>query len=87
MGKTQISQFVASSSDPEQLSLTVRGALIAIVPIIGLIINAVGGSIDQKQLNELVDLVSQIVIAVGGLLSLLTMAYGAIRRVYNSIKG
>lgn len=77
-----LNPLVASSVDPKQLSLTIKGALIAGVPIVALVLKAAGHEIGNDDLQSFVDIASDFVVAVGSAASLGIMLYGAIRKAY-----
>lgn len=81
-----INPILASSSDSKQLSLTLKGAIIAVAPIVALVIKAAGGEISNDELEAIVNASTDIVVALGSMASLAMMAFGVIRKVYNSFK-
>jgi hypothetical protein len=82
----QISPYLASSADPKQISIVVKGAIVAIAPIIALLIKAAGGEISNEELETIVTVTCDIVAALGSIASLAMMGYGVIRKVYYSIQ-
>ena len=81
-----MNKFLASSADPKDLTLTIKGALVAVVPIIALILKAAGHSISDDDLQTITDNVSNIVVLLGSLVSSAMMVYGVARKVYYSFK-
>ena len=79
-----MNKLLASSSDPKQLSLTVRGVLVAIVPLVAVVIRAAGGELDDSQVQLIIDNVSNAVFLFGSAVSLVMMVAGLIRKVYNT---
>lgn len=69
--------FVASSKDPQKLSLTLKGLL----PFLALLGVADSGMLDSLS-NSVVDIIVQIGTLVTGVVTL----YGAVRKVYLSLK-
>jgi len=88
MSKSQesVNKFLASSVNSGELSLTLKGALLAVVPLVALVIRAAGGEISNDDLNVFVEAVSEIVLIIGTLASSFLMIIGVLRRVYNSFK-
>lgn len=74
----------ASSSDPKQLSLTVRGVLVAVVPLVAVAIKLAGGELDDGQVQAIVDGVSEAVFLFGSAVSVVMMVVGLVRKVYNT---
>lgn len=81
-----MNKLLASSVDPKQLSLTVKGALILIVPLAAVVIKAAGGEVADYELEKIVDLITDLVFFAGSVVSLSAMLYGAVRKVINSFK-
>lgn len=72
------SKWYHSSNGSQNLALTVKGALLAIVPIIIAILTAQGFSVTE---NELVDLINSIFTAV----SAIAVVAGLTRKFYYSL--
>lgn len=79
-----MNKLLASSSDPKQLSLTVRGVLVAVVPLVAVVIRAAGGELDDSQVQVIIDSVSNAVFMFGSAVSLIMMVAGLIRKVYKT---
>jgi hypothetical protein len=79
-----LNPVIASSVNPKEISLVLKGALVAVAPLMALIIKAAGGEISNEELQSVVDAAADIVTAVGSIASLGMMAYGVIRKVVNS---
>lgn len=71
--------LIASSSNPQELSATFQGALIAIVPIVIHIMQAQGIQITE---TNLIDIVQQ----VTSIASICVMLFGAMRKLFNFVK-
>lgn len=69
-----------SSDGSGNLSLTIRGAIVAIIPIIVAILASQGINVDQ---NAIIDLVDSIFAAVAAIM----IAYGLGRKFYYKLKG
>ena len=74
-----LNKFLESSVNPGDLSLRVRGALMTIVPIVGLVLKSIGSEISEDALKQVVELIGNIVMAVGSLISAVMMLWGTIR--------
>lgn len=81
-----MNKLLASSQDPKQLSLTVKGSLMLIVPIAGSIIKYAGGEVSNEDLNIIVEGVGDAVMFIGSLSSAFVLIYGTLRKIYNSFK-
>lgn len=69
-------KLITSSSDPKALSLTVKGILTALLPIV----IALSG-IDEATANGILDTIVNIVFYGSSLLSALVTLYGLLRKV------
>ena len=79
VGKPVLPAMVASSSNPTELSATLQGALIAIVPIVIHIMQSQGIQITE---THLIDIIQQ----VTSIASICVMLFGAIRKLFNFVK-
>ena len=79
-----MNKLLASSSDPKQLSLTVRGVLVAVVPLVAVVIRLAGGEIGDGDVQAIIDNVSNAVFLFGSAISVIMMVAGLIRKVYNT---
>jgi hypothetical protein len=82
----QISPYLASSADPKQISIMVKGAIVAIAPIIALVIKAAGGEISNEELQSVINVSTDIIAALGSIASLAMIGYGLLRKVYYSFQ-
>lgn len=82
---TKINPIIASSSDPKQISLVIKGAIVAVAPLMALVVKAAGGEISNDELQNIVNMASDIVVAAGSIVSLGMMLFGALRKIYFSI--
>ena len=74
-----LNDFLKSSVNPGELSLRIRGALMTIVPIAGLVLKSIGSEIDEQSLKDVVELIGEVVMAVGTAVSAVMMLYGTVR--------
>ena len=73
-----MNKLIASSKNPEQLSMTVTGILTAIVPILVAVFQALGIEIAE---GMIFDIIQQISVVISGLL----MLYGMLRKAFFAI--
>lgn len=79
--------LVRSSADPAKLSLTIRGALVALVPIVLSTLSAICGfgiaclGVDETTLNQLVESIIAIVNAVLLVVGAVVAFVGLIRKL------
>lgn len=76
------SKILASSRNPENISLTIKGALGTLVPVVVMFAKAKGfDHIDSAQLNHIVDLIADLAVTVSGLISLSAVIWGSVRKL------
>jgi len=75
-----LKKIFQSSQDPQQLSLTVKGILASLVPVAGMLLKLSGHMVDNNDLNQVVDVAGNVVIAFGTLFSACGMLWGLIRK-------
>lgn len=81
-----MNKLLASSVDSKQLSLTVKGALVALVPVIAVVIKAAGGEISNDDLQLVAQSIADIIAIVGTVASAVMLVAGVLRKVYNSFR-
>lgn len=74
-------KFLRSSADAEQLSLTIKGILIGIVPFLLWIANANGVQLVQGDLSEVVNLIASSAKDILTAISAIITTIGAIRKI------
>jgi len=77
----QTPKFLTSSVNPEQLGLTVRGILTAIVPVILILSGLANVNVGQEQASQFVEAIVNIVIAFTTLVSAITIFVGMVRKI------
>lgn len=77
----------SSSVDPQKLALTVKGLLVSILPIAIILVNKFVEVDISEDAGALVDTIGNIIIAVGGLVSVAMTGYGIIRKIIIKIRG
>ena len=75
-------KLLASSVNPEKLSLTIKG----LIPLIIIIVSVFGFNVTEIDVNVIVDNIVKIVVAIGGIASLFATLYGLIRKIAVSFK-
>lgn len=87
MSKEIVNLIVQSSIDPKKVSLTVRGALIGLVPVIIGIVKFYGvEGVDENVLTQIIDGIATVTQSFLSLVSVVMMTWGMIRKVLKSIK-
>lgn len=76
-----MNKLIASSADPTQISLTLKGILVGIVPVVFILLHTIGAKIDQPTLQTIVESVTNVITALGTLVSAVMVAYGVIRKL------
>lgn len=83
----KVPKLLASSADQERFSLTLKGVLLGIIPVIILATNAFGGSVDETDLTSLINSIVNLASVGLALVSASMTVYGAGRKVYHLIFG
>ena len=76
-----INKILASSVNPEKLSLTIKGILVGLAPVLLVIFGVSNINVGQEDLNQIIDATSNAIISVGGTISAIMILWGAIRKV------
>ncbi len=76
-----MNKLITSSVNPKELSLTVKGILVGVVPIAMLIIRAAGAEISQEEIQQVIVVITDVVAALGTLVSSVMVAFGVIRKL------
>ncbi len=81
---TLLKAIIQSSKDPAKVSLTVRGILLQIVPVILIVAKLYGiESLDENVLTALAEAITTVVAAALSLVSVLMITWGLVRKVFN----
>lgn len=83
--KKVISWIVDSSANPSQVSLTLRGALVATIPTIMIIVHISNINVGQPQLTVGIDDVVAFVQNALALVATAMVVYGGARKVWYSV--
>ena len=79
--------FVVSSADPSKVSLTVKGVLVGIIPILVSILPIFGLKLDATTLGDVAGSIESIINAVLTIVALALGIVGFVRKVYNTLGG
>jgi uncharacterized membrane protein len=77
----QIPKFLTSSVNPEQLGLTVKGLLVAIIPTVLLIAGLTHLNLGQTDLTSLADAIVEATVAISTAVSAVMVVVGLIRKI------
>lgn len=77
----QIPKIFVSSVNPQQLGLTVKAALVALVPLVLIITGMTNVNLGQEDLTAIVDGIVNVVVAVSTALSVIMAFVGIIRKI------
>ncbi len=81
-----MNKLLASSVDPEKLSLTVKGVLGGAATLILLLATSFGVSVSQGDLQTAIDGIGDLIVAIGGIVSTAAVVYGAVRKIVVAFK-
>ncbi len=85
--KKLIDWVVLSSADPRAMSLTVKGVLVALVPVIIAVLNMTGIDIDNNSLESVINSITAIVFLLGTVVSALMTVTGLMRKIITTVVG
>ncbi len=83
---TIVRWLVLSSADPAQVSLTVRGFLIGLIPFLMMLAGFAQINVGSEQLTAIVDATANIVQTVLALVAGVMTAYGLLRKLWITIR-
>ena len=86
MGDETKRPWYISVADGQSLSLTVKGLLAGLVPIAVLVAKSMGLDLGSDELNAIVNQIGDLILAVGGMISIATTITGAVRKLYYKLK-
>lgn len=81
-----LKKFLVSSANPEQVSMTIKGMLLAFIPFVLLAVNALGIGVGEGDLKEVVEAVGAFVVAIMGSISSVMVLYGLVRKIIVKIR-
>jgi len=79
--------LVRSSADPARLSLTIKGILVGVVPVIMAVAGLANIDIGSDKVSAIIDGIASLVQVVLALVAMVMTAYGIVRKLYNTITG
>lgn len=74
---------LGSSVNPEQLSLTIKGILLGIIPFLAIINSLFGITIEEEGLRGLAESIPNMIAGLWTAWSLVIVVYGGVRRLIN----
>lgn len=77
---TKVPSWLASSANATQVSMTMRGIIVAFIPLLIAVLNNAGVEVTETQIDEVVGMITAAV-------SSLMIAYGLLRKVFFFVKG
>ena len=77
--------IIASSVDPKKISLSVKGILIAWIPVITMLSGLAGLDLDESAINNLIESVVQFVFAGSTAFAAILTAYGIARKIVKRV--
>lgn len=81
-----MNKFFASSVDPEQVSLTIKGVFTLLVPLVTILVNRAGHNLDNTQVVAMEDAVTNVIVIGSSLISAFMILFGLFRKVMVSLK-
>lgn len=79
--------LVRSSADPARWSLTIKGVLLGIVPVVMAVAGLANLDIGSDKVSAIIDGIASLVQVVLALVAMVMTAYGIVRKLYNTIMG
>ena len=74
-------KWYESSAGTGYLAATIKGILIGVLPLLVLASRAVGVEIGSEELQPIINTIEGLVIAIGGVISIVITLFGLIRKV------
>ena len=74
-----MNKLISSSANAEKLSLTIKGILVGLIPVIVIVLSTLGLNIGSEEISEVITRITAI---IAGLVAL----YGMGRKLYFNIK-
>ena len=76
-----LKKFLVSSANPDAVSMTVKGMLLAFVPFVLLALNALGIDVGEGDLKAVIDAIGAVAVALLGSISSVMVLYGLVRKI------
>lgn len=83
---TLVRWIVISSQDPSEISLTIKGVLVGVIPYLMILIGLAHLNVGQDQLSTIVDGACTLIQDALMLVSAVMTVYGLVRKVWTTIK-
>ena len=77
----EIPKIFQSSIDPSQLSLTIRGLAVAIIPVLLVLFQMYNINVTHQDLNGIVEAIVNVITALSAVVSAIMVAWGLIRKI------
>ena len=77
----KIPKFLTSSVDPNELGLTVKGFLTALIPVVLVLSGIAHVNVGQEQISQFIDALVNIVVASTTLISTVAIFVGIVRKI------
>lgn len=85
--KKIIDWVLLSSADPRQMSLTIKGILVSLVPVIIAVLNLTGVEMSSEGLESVINTITAIVFLLGTVVSALMTIAGLMRKIVTTVVG
>lgn len=83
---TLVRWIVFSSANPAEASLTIKGILLGLVPVLLVAAGLTHVNVGQEDLNNLIDGIAGLINALLTAISAIMITFGALRKLWRSIK-
>lgn len=80
-------KLLGSSVNSEKLALTIKGILVAILPVILFVAKLQGWDIGEGDLQNFIDVAIYAISAVGSAIGAVMTLFGLFRKIYYKVKG
>jgi hypothetical protein len=87
MFKKIIAWLVFSSANADKISLTIKSMLYALIPVALLVLGAYKIQVESAYLSAIIDQIIAVIIVVGGTVTAITAAWGALRKIFTTATG
>lgn len=83
---TLVRWVVVSSADPKEISLTIKGVLVGLVPYVMVLVGLAHLNVGQDQLTTLIDGIADVIQYLLALISVSMTVVGMARKIWLTIK-
>lgn len=81
-----MNKLLQSSVNPKDLSLTIKGVLTMLVPMIAIALNLAGKQVDDATITSIIDAITNVVATAATTISAFMVLYGLVRKLVLSFK-